>query len=131
LTKNTRAKQGHISLARFLVCSAVFAMLISSVRGADAVKEIPELGGKESVMIIATPKSGIGPFTVRLKPVINEKLREPVRYLWWFGDGEESMDEYPPPHYYDIGRYSVVLEVTDDRGKHYSASVTINARSPG
>jgi len=54
-----------------------------------------------------------------------------VKFLWWFGDGEESSEAYPPPHYYEIGRYSVVLEVTDDRGKHYSASVTIDAQSPG
>jgi len=106
-------------------------MALAPAHGADAVKDIQGLAGNEAVMILASPRSGTGPITVRLKPVINETLKEPVKFLWWFGDGKESMEAYPPPHYYDIGRYSVVLEVTDDRGKSYSASVTIDAQSPG
>ena len=84
----------------------------------------------KGVEIVATPESGTGPIWVSLKPKIRN-LKEPLQFNWYFGDGEESANRVPPPHFYKHGKSAVVLEVTDGNGKRYSASVTIDAASPG
>jgi len=80
------------------------------------------------VEIIANPKSGMGPMWVRLKPRI-ANLKEPLKFKWLFGDGEESIEKVPQSHEYEPGRYYVSLEVTDRTGQLYSASITIDAFS--
>lgn len=131
MTRNASVKQDHRGLVKFLVCSAALVMLIAPVRASDAIKEIPNQAGNEPVMIVASPKSGIGPLTVRLKPVINETLKGPVEYQWWFGDGEQSHEAIPQPHYYDLGSYNVVLKVKDSTGKVCTASITIDSVRAG
>lgn len=84
----------------------------------------------KGVEIVANPKSGTGPIWVSLKPKI-KNLKEPLQFNWYFGDGEENTNRVPPPHFYKHGKSTVVLEVTDGNGKRYSASVTIDAASPG
>ncbi len=76
------------------------------------------------------PRKGMGPMEVQLEPIMTG-LREPVRLKWYFGDGEESDSVIPPPHEYLAGRYSVLLEAVDALGRCYSASVGIDAASPG
>ncbi|HAK89052.1 MAG: hypothetical protein A2X55_12180 [Nitrospirae bacterium GWB2_47_37] len=82
------------------------------------------------VEIVAAPKSGMGPMWVHLKPKM-KGIEEPISFQWLFGDGEESADKMPPAHYYDMGRYNVMLEVTDKAGKKYTAGITIDSASPG
>ncbi|MBI5212076.1 MAG: hypothetical protein HY957_01725 [Nitrospirae bacterium] len=82
------------------------------------------------VEIIAAPKSGKGPMIVHLEPKI-KNLEGPVRFEWLFGDGQESAEMVPPPHYYEAGKYNVMLEVTDGRGKKYTAGISVDAASPG
>ena len=84
----------------------------------------------KGVEIVAAPKSGTGPILVSLKPKI-KNLKEPLQFSWYFGDGEESARRIPPAHLYKHGKSAVVLEVIDGDGKRYSASVTIDAASPG
>lgn len=81
------------------------------------------------VEIIAAPKSGKGPMIVHLEPKI--KNLEPVKFEWLFGDGQESAEMVPPPHYYEAGKYNVMLEVTDRTGKKYTAGISVDAASPG
>lgn len=81
------------------------------------------------VEIIAAPKSGTGPMWVRLEPKI--KNIEPVKFEWLFGDGQESAEMAPPPHFYAGGKYNVMLEVTDKTGKKYTAGITVDAASAG
>lgn len=82
------------------------------------------------VEIVATPKSGNGPMWVRLKPEISN-LEDLAKVGWSFGDGQESTEMIPKPHYYNFGRYNAILEVTYKSGKKYTASITIDASSPG
>jgi len=80
------------------------------------------------VEITANPKSGQGPMWVHLKPKV-ANLKEPLKFRWFFGDGEESNERIPQPHQYQPGRYYVALEVTDRAGKLYTASITVEAFS--
>jgi len=82
------------------------------------------------VEILALPRKGMGPMEVQLEPIVTG-LREPVRFKWYFGDGEESNAGIPPPHEYLAGVYSVMLEVVDASGRRYTASVGIDAAAPG
>jgi len=67
---------------------------------------------------------------VRVEPRVNN-LREPLKFCWYFGDGQESKDAVPKPHFYDFGKYNLLLEVTDKNGKTYTASIVIDAALPG
>jgi PKD repeat protein len=80
--------------------------------------------------ITAQPRAGIGPLWVSLEPKI-QGLEGPVSYTWSFGDGKGSSEKQPGPHLFEFGKYSVVLTVTDGKGKKHTASVTIDASSPG
>lgn len=85
---------------------------------------------QDGVEILAMPRKGMGPMEVQLEPIVTG-LQEPVRFKWYFGDGEESTAETPPPHEYLAGTYSVMLEAVDASGRRYTASVGIDAASPG
>lgn len=100
-----------------------FALLINS--------GISFAGQKDSMVEISSDsRSGKGPGWVYLRPKIRN-LKEPLKFNWSFGDGQESAEMIPQPHYYASGRYSVVLEVVDKTGKLHTASITIDADSQG
>lgn len=80
--------------------------------------------------IVAEPKAGFGPIWVNLRPEV-QGIEEPLSFEWSFGDGKISNEKNPEPHLFEFGKYSVVLEVCDKTGKKYTASVTVDASSPG
>jgi hypothetical protein len=85
---------------------------------------------KAAVEIFAAPKSGKGPMRVYLEPKVNN-LKGPLKFHWYFGDGKESEEMIPKPHYYGFGKYNLMLEVTDMEEKTYTAGVNIDAALPG
>ena len=88
-------------------------------------------GGKEAGLeIYAIPKEGKGPMWVYLEPKANN-LKEPLKFHWYFGDGNESEEMIPRPHYYEFGKYNLVLEATDGDGRVYTAGINISADLPG
>mgnify|MGYP001572115390 CR=1 FL=1 len=88
-------------------------------------------GQKESAVEISSDsRSGKGSGWVHLRPKIRN-LKEPLKFNWSFGDGEESAEMIPQPHYYGSGRYTVILEVVDKTGKLHTASITVDAGSQG
>lgn len=82
------------------------------------------------VEIVAEPKIGLGPMWVTLESEI-KGIGSPASIEWSFGDGSGSSEPDPGPHLFEFGKYSVVLEVTDAKGKKHTASVTVDASSPG
>ncbi|OIO29419.1 MAG: hypothetical protein COW90_03365 [Nitrospirae bacterium CG22_combo_CG10-13_8_21_14_all_44_11] len=88
-------------------------------------------GQKDGVVEISSDsKAGKGPGWVHLRPKIRN-LKGPLKFNWSFGDGEESAEMIPLPHYYESGRYTVVLEIMDKTGKLHTASITVDAASQG
>lgn len=83
-----------------------------------------------SLEIVAEPKVGLGPLWVNLMPEV-KGIEGPLSFEWSFGDGKVSNEKDPGLHLFEFGKYSVILEVTDKRGRKYTASVTVDASSPG
>ncbi|MBU0929985.1 MAG: PKD domain-containing protein, partial [Nanoarchaeota archaeon] len=54
---------------------------------------------------------------------------EPFNYSWEFGDGATSTEKNPIHLYKDIGKYQVILEVTDKDGYSETANKTIQVIS--
>jgi hypothetical protein len=102
----------------FVVCSAVIVI------SGNVFAEEQKAGRVE---IIAVPTSESGTMWL-LEPKI-KKLKEPLKFHWYFGDGEESSEKAPPPHYYEYGKCNVVLEVRDGDGRIYTASTTIDVEA--
>ncbi len=51
--------------------------------------------------------------------------RAPYTYHWDFGDGTTANQQYPTHTYSSIGRYTVVLTVTDSQGETVNDSTTV------
>jgi PKD repeat protein len=82
------------------------------------------------IEIKAIPRRGMGPMDVQFEAIVTE-LEGEIRFRWHFGDGEESSAEVPPSHRYQVGQYSVLLEAVDGSGRRYTASIGVDAASPG
>ena len=80
--------------------------------------------------VVATPRTGIGPLLVRLEPKVH-RLREPLQFRWYFGDGQESAEAVPESHNYEFGKYNLVLKVVDGEGRVCTAGVYIESALPG
>jgi PKD repeat protein len=85
---------------------------------------------QDKVEILAFPRRGMGPMDVQFAVIVTE-LHGDIRFRWHFGDGEESSAEVPPSHHYQAGQYSVLLEAVDASGRRYTASIGVDAASPG
>jgi len=103
----------------------IFLVLIVALQGGFA-----EETTKAGVEILAVPKEGKGPLRVYLEPQVNN-LKGPLKFHWYFGDGKESEEIVPKRHYYEFGKYNLMLEVTDREGKMYTAAINIDATLPG
>lgn len=60
-----------------------------------------------------------------------EGLRPPLKFHWYLGNGHEWNGPEPPAQTYIIGRYDVILSVTDGIGVVRKASMKIDAESQG
>lgn len=60
-----------------------------------------------------------------------EGLRPPLKFHWYLGNGHEWNGPEPPPQTYIVGRYDVILSVTDGIGVVRKASMKVDAESQG
>lgn len=109
-----------------MTLTAVITFLHSGVGHAQEHKQG---AGRQMVQIYANPKTGDGPLSVLLEPII-DNLEGPLRFEWNFGDGTVSTEKNPPSHLFEYGKFMVVLRVTDRTSNVFSASVTIFADYP-
>lgn len=58
-------------------------------------------------------------------------LTPPLRFLWNLGNGKEWDGPETPEQEYEVGRYDVILTVTDAAGHVGKASVAIDSESHG
>ena len=55
----------------------------------------------------------------------------PLKFHWYLGNGREWDGPEPPTQFYLVGRYDVLLVVTDARGRVRKASLKVEAESHG
>jgi hypothetical protein len=58
-------------------------------------------------------------------------LMPPLRFHWFLGNGKEWDGPEVPEQEYEVGRYDVVLAVSDAAGRMMKASVAIEAEAHG
>lgn len=58
-------------------------------------------------------------------------MEPPLRFHWHLGNGREWNGPEPPPQTYIVGRYDVILTVTDAVGRVRKASMNVDAQSHG
>lgn len=113
-----------VAWASCLACAADHAAI-------QAVENPPFSPIEPSVGIVVSPaKAGPAPLRVTLRAEVLG-LTPPLRFHWSLGDGRESDEPDPPGLVYRVGRYDVVLTVTDAEGRVKKASVTIDAQPRG
>ncbi len=74
------------------------------------------------VNITAQPSSGPFPLQVKFNSTVDNAAAGDLTYAWKFGDGGTSTDAAPTHTYSKQGDYSVVLNVTDSRGRNGTSS---------
>lgn len=86
------------------------------------------------VFIVADPKDGKSPLTVKFEADTSQLTVAASSYLWDFGDGSPVEGSRNPTHTYsDAGTYTVSLIVTDQNGAQYESTIDIvvSKKSPG
>ncbi len=69
--------------------------------------------------------SGTAPLTVKFLSHAEDQDGTIVSYIWNFGDGETSTEQFPTHTYNSPGTYTVTLIVTDNQGATGMANLTI------
>lgn len=86
---------------------------------------------KASVWIIVEPQqAGPAPLRVTFKAKV-AGLTPPLAFHWDLGNGRECEEPEPPRQVYGVGRFNVILTVTDGKGHVKKASVTIDSQCRG
>ena len=70
------------------------------------------------------------PVTVSFQAVTTG-LMPPLKYHWDLGNGNQWSGPEPFPQSYGVGRYDVILTVTDGDGRIQRASVAVDSQSHG
>lgn len=70
------------------------------------------------------------PMVIRMHAETHD-LPLPVKFHWTLGNGREWEGPEPPVQFYSVGRYDVVLTVTDSAGRVRKASMNVDAESHG
>ena len=90
------------------------------------------LGAGGSVRIVpAHDASSMAKAMVLRLRAETEGLRPPLKFHWYLGNGHEWNGPEPPPQTYIVGRYDVILSVTDGIGVVRKASMKVDAESQG
>lgn len=84
-----------------------------------------------SVDIVVTYQHSASPPLVVSLRAVTEGLAPPLKYFWVFGNGKQWSGPEPLPQSYGVGRYDVILTVTDAKGRIKMASVAIDSKSHG
>jgi len=63
----------------------------------------------------ASPVEGKAPLTIAFT---DKSIRSPTKWKWTFGDGASSTQQNPTHKYSKVGRYTVTLTATNDKGSN-------------
>lgn len=110
---------------------ALAALLLSGCAASAPVSQAAQAHEEPSVSIIATYSHATSPpVTVSLRAETTG-MTPPMKFHWSLGNGREWLGARPLPQSYGVGRYDVILTVTDGEGRTKRASVAIDSESHG
>ena len=84
-----------------------------------SVRIVPSHGSENTSSLVVSMRAEV----VDMEP--------PLRFHWHLGNGREWNGAEPPPQIYIVGRYDVILTVTDAAGRVRKASMNVDAQSHG
>lgn len=84
-----------------------------------------------AVSIVATYGHATSPPVIVSLQAETMGMAPPLKFHWSLGNGKEWLGAQPLPQAYGVGRYDVVLTVTDGEGRTKRASVAIDSKSHG
>jgi len=90
---------------------------------------VPDSMGSVRIIPSHDPASGTV-LVVRMRAEATGMLA-PLKFHWYLGNGGEWNGPEPPPQTYIVGRYDVILTVTDAIGRVNKASMKVDAESHG
>lgn len=110
---------------------ALAAILLSGCAVDTAVLPAGRSLDEPSLGIIANYRHTATPPIVVSFQAVTEGLVAPLKYHWNLGNGKQWSGPEPFPQSYGVGRYDVILTVTDGDGRIKRASVAIDSQSHG
>lgn len=110
---------------------ALAAILLSGCAAEPAVSPAGRSVAEPSVEIIADYRHTATPPIVVSFQAVAAGLAAPLKYHWNLGNGMQWSGPEPFPQSYGVGRYDVILTVTDGDGRIKRASVAIDSQSHG
>lgn len=106
-------------------------LLLSGCAAGTAVSQAARSLDAPSVEIIATYQHTESPPVIVSLRAAAKGLVLPLEYHWNLGNGKQWSGPEPLPQAYGVGRYDVLLTVTDADGRIKRASVAIDSKSHG
>lgn len=110
---------------------ALAAILLSGCVVDTAVLPAGRSLAEPSVDIIANYRHTATPPIIVSFQAVAAGLVAPLKYHWNFGNGKQWGGPEPLAQSYGVGRYDVILTVTDGDGRIKRASVAIDSQSHG
>lgn len=107
------------------------ALLLSGCAASAPVSQATRAHDEPSVSIIATYGHATSPPVIVSLQAETAGMTPPLKFHWSLGNGKEWLGAQPLPQAYGVGRYDVVLTVTDGEGHTKRASVAIDSKSRG
>jgi cytochrome c len=91
----------------------------------------PPGNGAPTVRATADPKTGNAPLRVRFSAAGSDPDRDPLTYVWDFGDGGKAGGATATHRYSQPGTYSATVTVKDPGGRTGTATVTVTVNGQG
>jgi hypothetical protein len=110
---------------------ALAAILLSGCAANSAVAPAGRSLDEPALGIITNYRHTATPPIVVSFQAVTEGLAGPLKYHWNLGNGTHWSGPQPLPQSYGVGRYDVILTVTDGAGRIKRASVAIDSQSHG
>ena len=96
----------------------------------EVVVSAPTANRAPTVRAAADPTSGPGPLRVRFSAAGSDPDRDPLSYVWDFGDGVRAGGRAATHSYSQPGTYEATVTVTDRGGATGSATVEVAVAAP-
>lgn len=112
-------------------CAGMMVAVPHTHQRVEPARVIPTAQPQGSVRIVPSHDSeNSSSMVVSMRAEVVD-MDPPLRFHWHLGNGREWHGAEPPPQIYIVGRYDVILTVTDATGRVRRASMNVDAQSHG